>query len=39
MNKLFSEENKLPITLFGARKEAGSAKYKQIERVWICVVL
>ena len=29
MNKLFSEENKVPRTLFEARKVAGSATRKQ----------
>ena len=29
MNKLFSEENKFPKTLFEARKVAGSTTYKQ----------
>ena len=29
IKKLFSEENKLPRTLFDARKVAGSATYKQ----------
>ena len=36
INKLFSEENKVPIALFKARKVAGSATYKQ---VWSCVIL
>ena len=35
INKLFSEENKVPRTLFEARKLAGSAIYKQSKRVWI----
>ena len=39
MNKLFSEENKVPRILFEARKVAGSATYKQSETVWNCVVL
>ena len=30
-NKLFSEETKIPGTLFEARKMAGSAKYKQLK--------
>ena len=30
INKLFSEENKVPRTLFGARRVAGSAKYFNI---------
>ena len=34
-----SEENKVPGTLFEARKVAGSAKYKQSKTVRICVVL
>ena len=29
MNKLFSEENKIPRTLFEARKVAGPTAYKQ----------
>ena len=29
MNMLFSEENKVPRTLFEARKVAGSATYEQ----------
>ena len=29
VNKLFSEENKVPRTLYEARKVAGSATYKQ----------
>ena len=29
INKLLSEENKVPGTLFEARRVAGSAKYKQ----------
>ena len=37
IKKLFSEENKVPRTLFEARKVAGSAKYKQSK--WNCVVL
>ena len=32
INKLFSEEDKVPTTLFEARKVAGSAKYKQIKQ-------
>ena len=30
VNKLFLEENKVPRTLFEARKVAGSATYKQV---------
>ena len=33
INKLFSEENKVPRTLCEARKVAGSAKYKQSKTV------
>ena len=36
INKLFSEENNVPRTLFEARKVAGSATYKQ---AWSCVIL
>ena len=36
INKLFSEENKVPRTLFEARKAAGSTKYKQYEIVLSC---
>ena len=39
INKLFSEENKVPRTLFEARKEAGSATNKQIITVWNCAAL
>ena len=39
MNKLFSEENKVPRTLFEGRKVAGSATYKQNKTVWSCVIL
>ena len=39
IKELFSEENKVPRTLIGARKVSGSTKYKQIKTVWICVVL
>ena len=34
MNKLLSEANKNPRTLFEARKVAGSATYKQIQTAW-----
>ena len=30
MNKLYSEENKVPRSLFEARQVAGSATYKQL---------
>ena len=36
MNKLHSEDNKVPTTLFETRKVAGSAKYEQSED---CVAL
>ena len=39
INKLFSEENKVPRTLFEARKLAESATYKQSKTAWNCVVL
>ena len=38
-SELFSEENKVPRTLFEARKVAGSATYKQSETVLNCAVL
>ena len=38
-NKLFSEENQVPETLFEVRKVAGSATYKQSTTLWNCVVL
>ena len=34
IKKLFTEENKVPRTLFEARKVAGSAIYEQSEIVW-----
>ena len=36
INKLFSEENKVPKTLFEARKLAGSATYKQWNSMKLC---
>ena len=33
MNQLFSLENKLPTTLFQAKKVAGSATYKQSKTI------
>ena len=39
LKKLFSEGNKVPWTLFEARKVAGSATYKHNETAWNCVVL
>ena len=35
MNKLFSEENKVPRTRFEARKVAGPATYKQSQKLWM----
>ena len=35
INKPFSEENKVPRTLFEARQVAGSATYNQSETVWL----
>ena len=32
INKLFSKENKVPSTLFEARKLAGSVNYKQVKQ-------
>ena len=34
INKLLSEEYKVPRTLFEARQVAGSATYKQSKTVW-----
>ena len=39
IKKLLSEEDKVPRTLFEARKVAGSAKCKQSKTVGICAVL
>ena len=39
INKLFLEENKVPRTLFEARKVTGSATCKQSKTVWNCVFL
>ena len=39
INKLFSEDDKVPRTLFVARKVAGSATYKQRETIWNYIVL
>ena len=38
-NKLFSLDNKVPRTLFEARKLAGYATFKQSKTVWNCVIL
>ena len=38
MNKLLSEENKVPRTLFEAWNVAGSATYKQSKTIWNCVL-
>ena len=39
MNKLLSEENDVPGTLFEARKVAGSTRNTHTETTWNCVVL
>ena len=39
INKLFSEENKVPRMLFEAKLVAGSATYEQRETVWNFVAL
>ena len=39
INQLFSEENKVPRTLFEAKKVAGSATYEQSKTVWNSVDL
>ena len=38
INKLLSEEDKVPGTLFEARRVAGSATHKQSKTVWNSVV-
>ena len=39
MKVLFSEENKVPRTLFEDRRIVGSATYEQSKTIWNCVVL
>ena len=39
INKLLSEENKVPRKQFGAGKVAGSATYKQSKTVYNCAVV